>query len=78
MTGPSTPQVAVVVGVDGTGAAGRALLWAAHDAVLRGCPLVVTHAYRHLGWPAGAEVERANELRARPPGAGRWPPYTWI
>lgn len=60
-----TPRTAVVVGVDGTEPGDRALLWAAREAVLRGCPLVVTHAYRHLGWPAGPEVEQANERRAR-------------
>lgn len=65
MTGFSTPCTGVVVGVDGTESAERALLWAAREAALRRCALVVTHAYRHLGWPGGPEVDRANRRRAR-------------
>jgi nucleotide-binding universal stress UspA family protein len=64
MSDLTKPQTGVVVGVDGTASARRALLWAAREATFRGCPLVVTHAYRHLGWPAGPEVDRANRRRA--------------
>jgi nucleotide-binding universal stress UspA family protein len=58
------PHAAVVVGIDDTESAELALLWAAHEAEFRGCPLVVAHGYRHLGWRAGPEVDRANRRRA--------------
>jgi nucleotide-binding universal stress UspA family protein len=58
------PQAAVVVGVDETPSAREALLWAAREAALRGSPLVVAHAYRHLGWPVDAATEAANRERA--------------
>jgi nucleotide-binding universal stress UspA family protein len=38
----------VVVGVDGSGRSLRALVWAANDAALRGCPLLVAHVLP--GW----------------------------
>jgi nucleotide-binding universal stress UspA family protein len=37
----------IVVGVDGSGRSLRALMWAAHDASLHGCPLRVVHALPH-------------------------------
>ena len=64
MSGFERPEFGVVVGVDGTASARHALLWAAHEAALRGCPLVVARAYRHLGWPADEAVEEANREHA--------------
>ena len=34
----------IVVGVDGSGRSLRAVMWAAHDAALRGCPLRLIHS----------------------------------
>ncbi|HSV64668.1 MAG TPA: universal stress protein [Mycobacteriales bacterium] len=50
---------AVVVGIDNTVSAERAVVWAAHEAALRGAILVVCHAYRKLGPPANQLVENA-------------------
>ena len=44
MTDHTSPEV--VVGVDGSPAAARALLWAAQEARLRGVPLRVIHAWQ--------------------------------
>ncbi|MFJ8962607.1 universal stress protein [Lentzea sp. NPDC102401] len=41
----STTSATIVVGVDGTRASERALGWAIDEAVVRGCPLNVIHAW---------------------------------
>jgi nucleotide-binding universal stress UspA family protein len=64
MSGLAGPATGVVVGVDGTASARRAVLWAAREAVLRGCPLVVAHAYRHAGWPVNDAAEEINREQA--------------
>lgn len=46
------PQRAVVVGVDGSDCALRAVEWAAREAERRGAPLRIVHAAPYLGRPA--------------------------
>jgi nucleotide-binding universal stress UspA family protein len=59
----------VVVGVDGSADAARALAWAAEEARLRGAELVVVHAYLPpyagdfaIAWDPGDEEEHAQVL----------------
>lgn len=68
----------IVVGVDGSPAAGRALAWAAEEARLRGAALQVVHAYhaQHLGAPfyfpsRQAVPVMADEQTEPPPPVGR-------
>ncbi|WP_329092635.1 universal stress protein [Actinomadura citrea] len=51
----------VLVGFDGSPAAGRALRWAATEASLRGAPLRVCHAW-NWPYPAGPEGDEALEI----------------
>ncbi|MEU9869625.1 MULTISPECIES: universal stress protein [Actinomadura] len=51
----------VLVGFDGSPAAGRALRWAAAEASLRGVPLRVCHAW-NWPYPAGPEGDEALEI----------------
>jgi len=64
MTSDVRPRAAVVVGIDETPSAQRALSWAAGEAALRGLPLVVCNAYPNPGWPADAATEEANQRQA--------------
>ena len=43
----STTSAPIVVGIDGTRASERALRWAMDEAVVRGCPLHVVHAWNY-------------------------------
>ena len=52
----------IVVGIDGSPAALRALLWGVHEAYARECPLVVVHAWGNVPLP-GAMFTSANERR---------------
>jgi nucleotide-binding universal stress UspA family protein len=47
----SIPEGAVVVGVDGSETAARAVAWAARYAALEGRPLVLAHAFGVIGAP---------------------------
>ncbi|MFE1311834.1 universal stress protein [Streptomyces sp. NPDC058755] len=57
MTGP------IVVGVDGSGRSLRALVWAAHEATLRQCPLRIIHVLPLFHSYATTEEGRAQETR---------------
>ena len=52
----------IVVGIDGSPAALRALSWGVHEAHARECPLVVVHAWGNVPLP-GAMFTSANERR---------------
>ncbi|MEU3644875.1 universal stress protein [Lentzea sp. NPDC034063] len=52
----------IVVGVDGTPASDRALEWALDEAVVRGCPLQVVHAWT---FEALADWTETTEQRVR-------------
>ena len=59
----------IVVGVDGTTTALRAVAWAASEALLRGRPLRLVHAAPYLGTPDdpdGPRSGRAPSLGPRP------------
>lgn len=47
-------RMQIVVGVDGSDESGRALDWAANEAVLRGCELSVVHVMQP--WPITSGV----------------------
>jgi nucleotide-binding universal stress UspA family protein len=58
----------IVVGIDGTPTALRAVAWAAHEAVLRQRPLRLVHAAPYLGTaddPDGSTRARANAVLTR-------------
>ncbi|GGU50487.1 universal stress protein [Lentzea flava] len=76
----STNSAPVVVGVDGTPASDRALQWAMDEAVVRGCPLTVVHAWTYeplTDWhetsaqQAQADSEAVIEKAVRTASAGR-------
>ena len=63
------PRRAILVGVDGSAAALRAVRWAAHDAALRNVPLTLVHVVNAPapGWsqvPAPAGFRQGQEKRA--------------
>lgn len=60
-----TEAPAVVVGVDGSEVALRAVRWAAHEAVLRAAPLRIVHAAPYLGRRAASGDPSSELPRAR-------------
>lgn len=69
MSGDATRRSRVVVGVDGSEPARRALLWAAEEARLRDADLEVLHAWQHptttFGLVLPADDREAAEAHAR-------------
>ncbi|MCW2579491.1 MAG: universal stress protein [Blastococcus sp.] len=59
------PTRDVVVGVDGSECAIRAVRWAAREAVLRGAPLRIVHAASYLGRRAAPDTPSPELARAR-------------
>jgi nucleotide-binding universal stress UspA family protein len=60
----SLPTKAVIVGIDASGPAHSALLWAAREAASRGLPLVVCHAYAPTDGEPGWEAAGSARNRA--------------
>jgi nucleotide-binding universal stress UspA family protein len=54
----------IVVGVDGTPASDRALEWALEEAVVRGCPLHVVHAWQYEALVDWTETSAQREIAA--------------
>lgn len=59
------PDRAVVVGIDGSGPAHNALMWAAREAAERQLPLVVCHAYQSAPAEPDWEIDNARRNRAQ-------------
>ncbi|KAE8764455.1 universal stress protein [Georgenia thermotolerans] len=66
---PTVPDGAVVVGVDGTGKAERALVWAGNEAARRGAPVHILYAFPWITsarayelMPAGDVVEAGEKI----------------
>ncbi|MHA6794219.1 universal stress protein [Pseudonocardia bannensis] len=65
MTEQTPHEPPVVVGVNGTQTALRAVLWAAHEARLRRAPLRIVHAAPYATEPTGPGRRRADAILAR-------------